>query len=132
MVRGTKKRPRQSKLRDSHIRSALLGELEARFPSEDDDLILQEFACKAARIDIAVVNGALHGFEIKSDCDSLDRLSTQIAEYGKIFDFVTLVAGRKLLDYGKATIPKWWGVMLATGDADRALNLVGRGRFELP
>jgi hypothetical protein len=123
MVRGTKKRPKQSKLRDSHIRSALLRELNARFPSEDDDLILQEFACKAARIDIAVVNGALHGFEIKSDCDSLDRLSTQIAEYGKIFDFVTLVVGRKLLDYGKAEIPKWWGVMLATGDAGCDVSL---------
>ncbi len=124
MVRRTKKgtRPR-SKLRDSHIRSALLRQLKVRFPSEEEDLILQEFDCKAARIDVAVVNGALHGFEIKSDCDSLDRLSTQITQYGKIFDFVTLVVGRKLLDYGKAEIPKWWGVTLAVGDADSSVIL---------
>lgn len=116
MVRGMKKRKQlKSKLRDSHIRPALLQELKSRFPHEGNDLILQEFCCNAARIDVAVVNGALHGFEIKSDCDSLDRLCTQIAEYGKIFDFVTLVVGRKLLSCAKTEIPKWWGVTLATG-----------------
>jgi hypothetical protein len=104
----------KSRLRDSHIRSVLLRELTSAFASKDNDLILQEFGCNNARIDIAVVNGALHGFEIKSDCDSLDRLSTQAAEYGKIFDFVTLVVGRKLLDSAKIEIPKWWGITLAT------------------
>jgi hypothetical protein len=119
-------------LRDSHIRSALLQELRFLFPHKDNDLILQEFRCDAARIDVAVVNGALHGFEIKSDCDSLDRLSTQIGAYGKIFDFVTLVVGRKLLDYAKMEIPKWWGVTLAIGvDSGVTLRRI-RGPKENP
>jgi hypothetical protein len=119
-------------LRDSHIRRALLQELKAVFPDEDNNLILQEFSCNAARIDVAVVNGALHGFEIKSDCDGLDRLSTQIAEYGRIFDFVTLVVGKKLLEPGRSDIPKWWGITLATGsDSGVALRRI-RGPKENP
>jgi hypothetical protein len=124
MVRRMKKRAKlNAVLRDSQIRPVLLQELRSVFPSEDDDLILQEFGCNAARIDVAVVNGALHGFEIKSDRDSLDRLSTQVAEYGRVFDFVTLVVGRKLLDHAKAAIPEWWGITLATTAVDSCVVL---------
>src|SRR5437868_3972985 len=66
------------RLRDSDIRPTLLRELQAHFSDPEHNLILQEFGCNAARIDLAVVNGALHGFEIKSDCDSLERLDSQI------------------------------------------------------
>jgi hypothetical protein len=124
MVRPMKKRAEfKAVLRDSQIRPVLLQELRSIFPSEDTDLILQEFGCNAARIDIAVVNGALHGFEIKSDRDSLDRLSTQVAEYGRVFDFVTLVVGRKLLDHAKAAVPEWWGITLATTATDSGVIL---------
>ena len=55
-----------NKLRDSQIRPVLLRELESRFCDPEHDLILQEFGCNAARVDVAVVNGAFHGFEIKA------------------------------------------------------------------
>lgn len=105
-------------LRDSHIRSVLLKELKLRFSNQEDDLILQEFGCNAARIDVAVVNGALHGFEIKSDCDSLERLGTQIVEYSKIFDYMTLVSGKKLLEVARRKVPVWWGISLAISTCD--------------
>jgi len=103
----------KSRLRDSDIRFMLLREIASRFPDKNHDLILQEFGCNAARIDVAVVNGALHGFEIKSDCDSLERLDAQITEYSKIFDYVTLVTGHRLFDSARAKIPSWWGIGLA-------------------
>jgi hypothetical protein len=108
-------RPKNSKgqLRDPDIRFKLLREIETRFCDKKHDLILQEFGCNAARIDVAVVNGALHGFEIKSDCDSLERLDLQIAEYGKIFDYVTLVTGNRLFDSARRRVPSWWGIGLA-------------------
>jgi hypothetical protein len=103
----------KSRLRDSDIRLVLLRDIEGRFSDKEHDLILQEFGCNAARIDVAVVNGALHGFEIKSDCDSLERLDAQIAEYSKIFDYVTLVTGNRLFDSALRKIPSWWGLALA-------------------
>jgi hypothetical protein len=99
--------------RDPDIRAALLPLLRDRFPDALHDLILEEFGCNGARIDIAVINGALHGYEIKSDSDSLDRLKSQIDEYGGVFDYMTLVCGKHLLAAAKTQIPKWWGIKLA-------------------
>jgi hypothetical protein len=87
--------------------------LRTKFSQPEHDLILEEFGCDAARIDVAVVNGALHGFEIKSDSDSVDRLHSQVTEYSKVFDFVTLVCGRKLIASARLLVPQWWGLQLA-------------------
>ncbi len=99
--------------RDPDIRSVLMSELSQQFSDPSHDLILEEFGCKAARIDVAVVNGSLHGFEIKSDSDSLARLVGQIEQYSRIFDFVTLICGRKLFPAARKIVPPWWGLRLA-------------------
>jgi len=99
--------------RDPDIRSVLMYELGQRFSDPSHDLILQEFGCNTARIDVAVVNGSLHGFEIKSDSDSLARLDGQIEQYGRVFDFVTLICGRKLFSAARELVPKWWGLRMA-------------------
>ena len=99
--------------RDPDIRSVLMYELGQRFPDPAHDLILQEFGCNTARIDVAVVNGSLHGFEIKSDSDSLARLVGQVEEYGRVFDFVTLICGRRLFSAARELVPKWWGLRVA-------------------
>ncbi|MPQ76821.1 sce7726 family protein [Hydrogenovibrio sp. JE_KL2] len=49
----------------------------------------------ARRIDIAVANGKLLGFEIKSEYDSLDRLEGQLKLYHKRFDKVFVVCAPK-------------------------------------
>jgi len=99
--------------RDKDIRDVLIRELQKTFHDPTEDLILEEFGCKTVRIDVAVINGAIHGFEIKSDSDSLVRLPLQAQEYSKIFDFMTLVCGPKLIDRAKTIIPEWWGLQLA-------------------
>jgi hypothetical protein len=53
--------------RDVDIRKVLLAHLAEKFCDPSHDLIVQEFGCKSARTDLAVINGALHAFEIKSD-----------------------------------------------------------------
>jgi len=50
------------------------------------------------RVDIAVANGKLFGFEIKSEFDSLDRLEGQIELYGRRFDKVFVVCADKFTD----------------------------------
>ncbi len=91
----------------------LLRELNQRFPDPSHDLILEEFGCKGARIDVAVVNGSLHGFEIKSDSASVARLEGQKSQYSRIFDFMTMICGYKLLSAAQNIIPPWWGLRVA-------------------
>jgi hypothetical protein len=114
-VQPPAKRPSPTILitRDPDIRSVLMRELNRHFPDPAHDLILEEFGCKGARIDVAVVNGFMHGFEIKSDSDSLARLDGQVEQYSRIFDFMTLICGRKLVSAASDAIPKWWGLQLA-------------------
>ncbi len=69
---------------------------------------------RAPRIDLAVVNGALHGFEIKSDVDTLRRLETQLPAYGAVFDYLSIVVGLRYMESCKNCIPDWWGLYLVT------------------
>ena len=63
------------------------------------------------RVDIAVVNGSLNGYEIKSDRDSPRRLGTQVELYSKVLDRASLVAGGRFLSAASTVIPDWWGLI---------------------
>jgi hypothetical protein len=65
------------------------------------------------RIDVAVVNGFLHGYEIKSAEDNLDRLLSQQAAYNMVFDKLTLVADERHVEEAMKVLPSWWGLMVA-------------------
>src|SRR3989338_11292875 len=84
---------------------------EEKLPAE----IFEEFGVShgTARIDFAIVNGVMHGYEIKSDRDTLDRLPDQMREYNAVFDKMTLVVGRHHLYEALAIIPEWCGIILA-------------------
>lgn len=69
-----------------------------------------------ARIDLAVINGVMHGYEIKSDRDTLSRLFEQTHEYNAVFDKITLVVGQRHLLDAIHRIPEWWGITLAKID----------------
>ncbi|MEK7463262.1 MAG: sce7726 family protein, partial [Patescibacteria group bacterium] len=62
---------------------------------------------------LAAVNGIMHGFEIKSDLDSLGRLPHQIEIYNSVFNKITLVVGATHLYNAFNIIPDWWGVIVA-------------------
>ena len=63
-----------------------------------------------ARIDIAVINGKIHGFEIKSEQDNLERLPSQVELYSKVFDTITIVAAENHFNKLNEIIPNWWGI----------------------
>jgi len=88
-----------SRLCDSDIRTALLDRLQQRHQAEPDVAFLEELGlCRGqVFVDVTVVNGALHGYEIKSDRDSLRRLAGQVAFYGRVLDRATLVVGTRHL-----------------------------------
>lgn len=70
----------------------------------------------SARIDVALVNGEMAGFEIKSDRDTLNRLTVQIPAFSKFFDRVSLVTTPRHLKDAKIKIPAWWGIVVFGDD----------------
>jgi len=110
---------------DRLIRSALLERLLKAYNSQED-AIIPEFALmsESARIDIAVVNGIMHGYELKSDRDNLLRLENQKQAYNLVFDQITLVVGKSHLMNSIYNIPDWWGVTVAKIDDHNLLSFL--------
>src|SRR5690606_35081277 len=85
-----------------------------------EELGLQHGMC---RVDIAVVNGFLHGYEIKSDADTLVRLPQQVAAYSKALDRATLVVGERHVAAARTILPNWWGLKVITSGKRGALKI---------
>lgn len=52
---------------------------------------LSEFNVGSSKADAVVLNGTSAVYEIKTQYDSLSRLPTQLSDYGKVFDHITVV-----------------------------------------
>jgi hypothetical protein len=104
--------------RDLEVRGALADWVAACFSGDADTLTVHELGLclGASRIDLAVVNGDLHGYEIKSESDNLARLPRQAEIYSKIFDYVTVVVGPSHVKAVSQAIPDWWGIIKAEPD----------------
>jgi len=104
---------------DSIIRSAILKalreELEREHCEHENFRIIEEFSVAhgAARVDVAVVNGFIHGYELKSDVDTLNRLPNQMREFSAVMDEMTLVVGKHHLLEALHQVPEWWGITVA-------------------
>ncbi len=111
------------KIYDSDIRSLLLNSfLEVdEFISEEDTVVIHELdVCSGiSRVDIAVINGKLHGYEIKSMQDNLDRLPFQIESYNQVFDTMTIVAYEDHIKKIKTIVPKWWEIKCVSSKEDK-------------
>jgi hypothetical protein len=102
-------------MRDRDIRAALWDLLDEEHRDDPDTLVLDELGvCEgSARADVAVVNGSLAAFEIKSDKDTLARLPGQVEAYQRIFDVVTVIVGGRYVDRIAKVVPEAWGITQA-------------------
>src|ERR1700712_292570 len=102
-------------MRDFDVRSAVRQRLQALHADDPNTRIVEEMGVwsGSVRIDLAVINGELAGYELKSDRDTLERLPLQSRLYSRVFDRVTLVASGRHLDKATIRIPDWWGVVEA-------------------
>ncbi len=66
----------------------------------------------AARVDVAVINDQLHGYEIKSASDNLERLEAQQSAYSKVFERMTLVADERHVEEAVKQVPRCWGLIV--------------------
>lgn len=106
-------------LDDPAIRAQLLPHVLAEHDAST--VVLEELGLlqHRVRVDLAAVNGVLHGYEIKSDRDTLRRLASQVDLYGRVLDFCTIVTGPRLLEKAVASVPRWWGVIVIVDEAPR-------------
>ena len=109
-------------MRDSDVRRALHKQLLQTHATElDNTLFVDELGlCGEARVDVAVVNASLSGFELKSASDSLRRLPTQIEVYSRVLDYATLVVAENHLDRSLPLLPNWWGCSVVRWDGTLA------------
>jgi hypothetical protein len=102
-------------MRDLDIRLALDDQLRELHRFDDDALVRHELGLHEGkrRIDVALIDSHLSGWEIKSDVDTLVRLAGQASVYGQVFDFVTIVTTARYVERAVAMLPDWWGVVVA-------------------
>lgn len=103
---------------DADIRPLLCARLREEHSRDVDTAIIDELGIEngRVRVDVAVVNGFLAGFEIKSSRDKLVRLPAQAEMYGRVFDFVTIVGDGDRVREFASLVPKWWGILRAEPD----------------
>jgi hypothetical protein len=101
-------------MNDVEIRASFHKKVLRRHHACEDTRVIDELGLNhgECRADIAVVNGNLVGYEIKSDCDSLDRLPEQVRVYSAIFDRAFVIVGRRHVKSIRAHVPRWWGLIL--------------------
>ena len=111
-------------MNDYQLRLELKRKVLARHAKDPNTRIVEELGIRhgSARVDIAVVNGLIHGYELKSDKDNLKRLAHQIIIYNSVLDKITLVTGHRHANGAINLVPAWWGIKIA--------KLTSRGHLE--
>lgn len=104
------------------IRESLKVWVKKMFGLDKDDILINELGfynkCmsstvdKSFRADLALANGRLVGFEIKSEKDSLKRWESQKVAYTNVFDEVWLCTHVKHMNNALEITPKHIGLIL--------------------
>jgi hypothetical protein len=97
---------------DADIRRALHRKKLDRIKAAGDILVVDELGLAHARsrIDVAVINGCIHGYEIKSGQDTLERLPSQLEIYQDTLQRLTVVCASRHVDGVMRLTPKWCGI----------------------
>jgi hypothetical protein len=101
---------------DAEIRAALHRKALRAFHRCNDTLVIDELGLAHAktRIDVAVINGSVHGFEIKSAADTLTRLPQQLELYVQCLEKLTIVCAEKHISGVRDLAPRWCGITKVT------------------
>lgn len=79
-----------------------------------DTFVIDELGLRNGEIraDIAVVNGKMIGYEIKTERDTLNRLRNQILAYNEVFNRIYIVTAHNHLAKVLDAVPAWWGIYI--------------------
>jgi hypothetical protein len=73
--------------------------------------ILNEFRTGSSKADVVILNGTATVYEIKSERDSLARISNQIMDYRRVFANVNVIASKGHIDSIVQMVPNDVGIM---------------------
>lgn len=98
---------------DRDIRKALVEQLLEPDTRRSGALVIHELGLAHAkrRVDVAVIESEIEGFEIKSANDRLHRLPGQLEVYKRALHKLTLVVAAKHVQRVMELIPPWCGVL---------------------
>jgi hypothetical protein len=121
---------RRSGLRDEYVyRAALTHNVLLGRHTLKTASMLTEFRAGACKADLAILNGTASVYEIKSERDSLARLTNQIANYRKVFAKIYVIVGEPHVeevvrstdeDIGVMSLVRWDRIRTVREAADRA------------
>ena len=111
-------------MNDVDIRQNFHKKILRRQHAQKDTLVIDELGLNhgKCRADIAVINGHLAAYEIKSNNDSLRRLEEQVKSYNAVFDKISIVVGDRYINSIQNYIPEWWGVIVSLRGPKGAVN----------
>ena len=111
-------------MNDVDIRQNFHKKILRRQHAQKDTLVIDELGLNhgKCRADIAVINGHLAAYEIKSNNDSLRRLEEQVKSYNAVFDRISIVVGDRYINSIQNYIPEWWGVIVSLRGPRGAVN----------
>jgi hypothetical protein len=111
-------------MRDSIIRAAFHESILKNAHQDIDTVVIDELGIKngAVRADIAVLNGKMIGYEIKSEKDTLVRLSSQAIAYSEVFEKSYIIVADKHIAKIGNYIPDTWGIYSI--DSESANNII--------
>lgn len=100
---------------DLEIRQAFHKKKLKQQHADKQTLVIDELGLMhgSNRIDIAVVNGCIHGYEIKSSKDTLVRFNDQLDTYLKTMQKLTVVVAPNHLNEVLDIAPQWVGIIVA-------------------
>ena len=101
-------------LHDADIRDELCEYIEQKYGKVR---FFEELTMGKSRADIVVVTErGLIGVEIKSDADTYERLSRQVKDYDRFFDYNYVVVGTSHAHHIREHVPEYWGVITVEPD----------------
>jgi hypothetical protein len=120
-------------MNDAVIRENFHRKVLRRYHAAHDVLVLDELGLRhgKSRADIALVNGRLIGYEIKSDEDSLDRLEEQVRFYSAVFDRATIIVAGRHVKPVRSLVPEWWGIVVGKPGGETQVSFQTLRRAEL-
>ena len=81
---------------------------------------IDELPTGSTRADVVHITAHfMHGYEVKGDGDTLQRVANQLRCYGEVYDFVTFVVTEKHLPKLLPLLPAWVGVLVASAQGLR-------------
>jgi hypothetical protein len=79
---------------------------------------IDELPTGSTRADVVhITEHFMHGYEVKGDGDTLQRVENQLRCYAEVYDFVTFVVTEKHLPKLLPRLPEWVGILVASPGA---------------